>query len=147
MPRVTKKQQVIQLAAERRWTMIGEKEWRELTAALPGISAATVEDAGLPVEQPWRGVKQHTFDELEQTLSELAAIYAARPDLARSIRKQVIEAKDRAKWAAGSLRVEEAKRQAKAEMAAWMLVWLDDPAMFTVWAERRRAVRNAGTVT
>lgn len=128
------------MAAERGWSSIGENEWKEITLALPGMSAGTVEDAGLPVAQPWRGVKQRNFDELEHSLHELTEAYAARPDLRQFIRLQVIEAKDHARWASRSQRVEEEKRQAKAEMVAWMLVWLDDPAMFVAWAERRRAV-------
>ena len=145
MPRVTKKQQVTQLAAQRGWTNIGEKEWIEITAALPEVSAATMEDAGLFVEQPWRGVKQHNFDELEHSLHELTKIYAARPDLQHFIRRQVIQAKDHAKWTSRSPRVEETKRHAKTEMVAWMLVWLDDPAMFGAWAERRRVVLTPAT--
>jgi hypothetical protein len=143
LPRAGKKQLFLQLAAEHNWQTIGEAEWREISACIPGISASLVEAAGLTVEQPWRGVRQHSFDELEQSLVELAQIYAARPELARFIRTQVITAKDHAKWAARSPRVEEAKRQAKAEMAEWMLVWLDDPSMFAAWAARRRAVRDA----
>ena len=55
-------------------------------------------------------------------------------------RAQVIQAKDRAKWASRSARVDAEKRKNKAEMAEWMLVWLDDPSMFPAWVERRRAV-------
>ena len=134
---------VAQLAAERGWSAIGENEWKEITLALPGVSAGTVEDAGLLVAQPWRGVKQRNFDELEHSLHELTEAYAARPDLRQFIRRQVIEAKDHARWASRSKRVEEGKREAKVEMVAWMLVWLDDPAMFAAWAERRRAVLDA----
>ena len=140
MPRVTKKQQAAQFAAQRGWTSIGENEWTEITAALPGLNAATMEDAGLFVEQPWRGVKQHNFDELEHSLQELTVAYFARPDLQLFIRRQVIAAKDHARWVSRSARVDEMKRHAKAEMVNWMLVWLDDPAMFVAWAERRRAV-------
>lgn len=32
----------------------------------------------------------------------------------------------------------------KAEMVEWMLVWLDDPAMFPAWASVRRLRIGAG---
>jgi hypothetical protein len=130
----------VQFAADRGWETVGGAEWEEISAEFPGIAASTLEDAGLTVEQPWRGVKQHTFDELAETLTELAGIYATRPELSRFARSQVIQAKDRAKWASRSRRVDAEKRKNKAEMAEWMLVWLDDPSMFASWVERRRAV-------
>ena len=140
MPRLSKKQRVAQVAADRGWETIGGVEWDAIAAEFPGISPSILEDAGLIVEQPWRGVKQHTFDELAQTLTALAGIYAMRPELSAFTRAQVIQAKDRAKWASRSARVDAEKRKNKAEMAEWMLVWLDDPAMFVSWVERRRAV-------
>jgi hypothetical protein len=138
--RLSKKQRVAQFAADRAWETVGGVEWEAISAEFPGIAASTLEDAGLIVEQPWRGVKQHTFDELAETLIELAGIYSARPELSRFARSQVIQAKDRAKWASRSRRVDAEKRKNKAEMAEWMLVWLDDPSMFVSWVERRRAV-------
>jgi hypothetical protein len=137
--RITKKQRIAELAAERGWHRITAAEWEQIISAIPGATAAHIEDAGLIVEQPWRGVRQHTFDELAESLLELAAVYPSNPRLARA---QVITAKDRAKWAARSPRVDPAKKVVKAEMAEWMLVWLDDPAMFRAWVARRRAVLN-----
>jgi hypothetical protein len=140
VPRLSKKQRIAQFAADRGLERIGGVEWEAISAEFPGIAASTLEDAGLILEQPWRGVKQHTFDELAETLTELAGIYSARPELSRFARGQVIQAKDRAKWASRSRSVDAEKRKNKAEMAEWMLVWLDDPAMFVSWVERRRAV-------
>jgi hypothetical protein len=140
VPRPSKKQRVAQFAKDRGWETIGGAEWEAISAEFPGIAPLTLEEAGLIVEQPWRGVKQHTFDELAETLIELAEIYAARPELSRFVRAQVIQAKDRAKWASRSRRVDAEKRKNKAEMAEWMLVWVDDPSMFPAWVERRRAV-------
>jgi hypothetical protein len=135
---VKKKQRVLDFAAARGWTWIGEAEWNDLKAALPDVSETTIRRAGIPIAQPWRGVAQHTLDELESSLRELSEIYAARPDLRRYCRDQVIGAKDRARWASRSSHAGEDKRQLKAEMVDWMLVWLDDPAMFPTWAEMRR---------
>ena len=120
------------------WTRVGEAEWTELRKVFPKITLAQLLKAGIPVDQPVRGVEQHGFDELETSLVELAGIYAARPDLRRVVREQVIAAKDRARGASRNSRVEEAVRQRKAEMLEWMLVWLDDPAMFEAWVRLRR---------
>ncbi len=95
-------------------------------------------ESGVPVRAPWCGVAAHSIDELEATLREFGEVYETRADLRRYCRDQVIAAKDRARWAAKSARVEESKRRMKAEMVEWMLVWLDDPAMFPGWARLRR---------
>ena len=131
---MTKKQRVLDFAAARGWTSIGEAEWNELKAALPDVSETTIRRAGIPIAQPWRGVVQHTLDELELSLRELSDVYAVRPDLRRYCRAQVIAAKDRARWALRSAE----RRRLKTEMVDWMLVWLDDPAMFPAWAGIRR---------
>jgi hypothetical protein len=135
---VTKKQRVLDFAASRGWAQIEEAEWRELRAALPDVSESTVRGAGLRISAPWSGVHQHTFAELEQSLHAFAEVYANREDLRRYCRDQVIAAKDHARWASRSPRLDEARRVLKAEMVDWMLVWLDDPAMFRTWAEIRR---------
>src|SRR5581483_8480197 len=83
---------------------------------------------------------------LETSLIALAEVYAARPDLRRFTRSQVIAAKDRARWASRNLRVEEAVRRRKAEMLEWMLVWLDDPAMFETWVRLRRQAMESGVL-
>src|ERR1051326_5384091 len=114
----------------RGWARVGEAEWAELRKVFPKITPAQLLKAGIPVDQPVRGVEQHGFDELETSLVELAGIYAVRPDLRRSIRQQVIAAKDRARWASRNSRVGEPVRRRKAEMLEWMLVWVDDPAKF-----------------
>ena len=82
------------------------------------------------------------MDELEATLLELTQVYETRPDLRRYCRDQVIAAKDRARWASRSSGVDEPKRRMKEEMVEWMLVWLDDPAIFPGWIQLRR--RNMG---
>ncbi len=123
-----------EFVAARGWTAIGELEWRELRAALPDVSEATVRGCGIPVDAPWCGVNAHSFDELEQCLRQLSHVYAERADLRRYCRDQVIAAKDRARWASKS----EPKNVMKAEIVEWMLVWLDDPAVFPSWVGLRR---------
>jgi hypothetical protein len=122
---------VLDLVTARGWGLIGEDEWQELRAALPEVSEATIRRSGIEIAQPWRGVAQHTIEELDQSLRELSSIYEQRPDLRRYCRDQVIAAKDRARYLSRT-------RPLKAEMVEWMLVWLGDPAMFPAWAGLRR---------
>ncbi len=114
------------MAEAQGWERIGEAEWLAIASAIPGVSPSDLRKSGVPAEAPWSGVRQKDFDQLEHSLDELAAVYAARPHLRKFCRAEVIRAKDRAKLAS------------KSEMAEWMLVWLGDPAMFPQWARLRR---------
>jgi hypothetical protein len=138
VPKVTKKQRVLDFVAARGWNVIDENEWHELRSTLSDISETTIRESGIQIRAPWSGVAAHSMDELEGSLRELSHIYEFRPDLRRYCRDQVIAAKDRARWAAKSPRVEESRRHIKAEMVAWMLVWLDDPAIFPAWVQLRK---------
>jgi hypothetical protein len=100
---------------------------------LPDVSASVIRQSGLSIAAPWCGVRQHTFDELEQSLREFSAVYAARPDLRQLCRDEVIAAKDRAKWLSRRDNIDNEIRRRKATMAEWMLIWLSDPALFPVW--------------
>jgi hypothetical protein len=133
---------VLDFVAAHRWEVIGESEWHEIRSALGDISESTLRASGLPITAPWSGVATHSMDELEATLLELTQVYETRPDLRRYCRDQVITAKDRARWASRSSGVDEPKRRMKEEMVEWMLVWLDDPAVFPAWIQLRR--RNMG---
>jgi uncharacterized protein YbjT (DUF2867 family) len=135
---VTKKQRALDYAASRGWTVIGEDEWLELRSALSDISETTLRESGLEINAPWRGVASHSIAGLESSLLQFSEVYETSPGLRRYCRDQVIAAKDRARWAANSLRVDENKRRMKAEMVEWMLVWLGDPAMFPAWVRLRR---------
>jgi len=83
-------------------------------------------------------VPLHTFRELEDSLGELSAWYAANEERRRECRDVVIQAKDRARFASRNMRASELKRRIKAEMMEWLLVWLGDPALFEDWARLRR---------
>jgi hypothetical protein len=134
----TKKQRVLDFVAARDWNEIGENEWRELRSALSDIPETTLRASGIAITAPWRGVAAHSMEDLESSLLELGQVYETRPDLRRYCRDQVIAAKDRARWAARSPKVEESKRRMKAEMVEWMLVWLADPAIFPTWVQLRK---------
>jgi hypothetical protein len=126
---------------------IDETVWLDLLAKLAPVSESylrdLVRDTGLPFAQPYAGVQQHTFEELEQSLCELSAVYAAALEAgdrqrARYCRRQAIAAKDRAKFIAAGSRHPEDKRALKREMADWMLVWLENPGVFPAWVEARK---------
>ena len=131
---------------------ITETVWRELLERLAPVSESylrdLLRDTGLPFAQPFAGVRQHTFAELEQSLRELLDVYVAAGaagdrERARYCRRQVIAAKDRAKFLARNPRTPEPKRAEKDEMAQWMLVWLETPEVFPAWVEARRRVIQA----
>ncbi len=122
-------------AASRGWSRIGESQWNELRRDLPDISAEMIRRAGLPVEAPWSGVRQHTFADLNESLREYSQIYQTRPDLRPYCREQVIAAKDRARWLAVRSKLDDQLRRRKETMVEWMLVWLSDPALFPAWIE------------
>ena len=80
---------------------------------------------------------QDSFENLERTLRALSDEYERADRLrAKAIRRLVIQAKDHARWAA--LRSPQ-KAQVKNEMVTWLLVWLENPAVFSVWVELRLA--------
>ena len=131
---------------------ITESVWRDLLRLLAPVSESYLRDllraTGLPFDQPYAGVRQHTFEELEQSLRSLLDCYEASGatgdrERARYCRRQVIAAKDRAKFIAANARTSEAKRAEKSEMAEWMLVWLENPPVFPAWVEvRKRTQQN-----
>lgn len=126
--------------AERQPAAITETVWRDLHRELAPVSERYLRDllraTGLPFDQPWAGIRQHTLEELEESLRGMLRAYreaaeAGDRERARYCRRQVIAAKDRAKFLAR-------KNSAKQEMVQWMLVWLEDPGMFPPWVEARR---------
>jgi hypothetical protein len=103
--------------------------------ALPDVSVRAIQQAGLAIDAPWCGIRQHTFEELENSLRAFNAVYEARADLQKVCRELVIAAKDRAKWLSS-------RKPHEAEMAEWMLVWLGDPSVFPVWVDALHARRR-----
>lgn len=53
-------------------------------------------------------------------------------------RKAVIQAKDHARLAARSPKASSERKVMKEEMAEWMLVWLENPAVFPAWVKIRK---------
>jgi len=127
--------------------VITEAVWRGLLQRLAPVSESYLRDllraTGLPFEQPYAGIRQHTFEALEQSLGEMLTVYtgamaAGNRERARYARRQVIAAKDRARFLAQSPRTAPEKREQKEEMLQWMLVWLENPEVFPAWVAVRR---------
>ncbi len=124
---------------------IAEKEWAELLARLKPITESylrrLLRASGVPLAPLVAGVRQDTFENLEQSLLELTREYsgataAGDRGRARACRRLVIEAKDHARWA---LRRNKPEKQ---EMILWMLTWLENPGVFPDWLALRK---NLGT--
>jgi hypothetical protein len=131
---------------------VTEAVWRELLDRLAPVSESYLRDllreTGLPFEQPYAGIAQHSFAELEQSLNEMRGVYAdaiaaGDRDRARYCRRQVIAAKDRARFVARNSRTSPEKKAQKEEMVEWMLVWLNDPEVFSAWVEARKRAMEA----
>lgn len=142
MPSASKslKQQFRDYMAAAQPERITESVWRDLAKRLAPVSESylreLLRDTKLPFDQPWAGIRQHTFEELEVSLREMLEVYteanaAENREKARYCRRQVIAAKDRAKFLMK-------KVAEKEEMAEWMLVWLENPAVFPAWVEARK---------
>lgn len=128
---------------------ITEAIWNELNERLAPVSESYLRDllreTGLPFDQPFAGIRQHTFEELEESLGEMLAVYRdamanGQRERARYARRQVIAAKDRASFLARNPRTPAEKRGQKQEMAQWMLVWLENPEVFPAWVKPRKSV-------
>jgi hypothetical protein len=126
---------------------ITEAVWQHLLHTLAPVSESYLRDllraTGLPFHQPYAGIRQHTFEELEQSLVDVLQVYRdalsnGQRDRARYCRRQVIAAKDRAKFLASTPRSTPDKRTQKEEMALWMLTWLENPEVFPAWVDARK---------
>jgi hypothetical protein len=147
MANKSKKQRLEEFLRENHPPAISEERWRELATLLAPISETYLRDllqaTGLPIAQPFGGVRQSSFEDLEASLIELEKAYSnavANHDRRRAIacRRVVIQAKDRARLISRNQKVDAEKRGQKAEMAEWMLVWLENPGIFESWVALRK---------
>jgi len=143
----SRKRTLRELLAAGRITAIGEAEWLALLSALAPVSESylrdLLRDTGLPFAQPYAGIRQHSFADLEQDLRDMLLLYqeaAAGGDRqrARDCRRQVIAAKDRARFLSRRAGISPEKKAQKDEMVQWMLVWLENPEVFPAWVEIRK---------
>jgi hypothetical protein len=143
------KQQLRDYLAAGQPAAITEAVWQDLLQRLAPVSESYLREllrsTGLPFDQPYAGIRQHTLEELEQSLREILMVYAeatasGNRQRARYCRRQVIAAKDRARYLMHNPRTDPEKRARKEEMAQWMLVWLENPEVFPAWVEARKRV-------
>src|SRR6202035_3351163 len=115
------------LAAEQP-AAITEAVWQDLLERLTPVSESYLRDllrsTGLPFDQPYAGIRQHTLEELEQSLREMLTVYADATasgdrERARYCCRQVIGAKDRARYLMHNPRTDREKQAQKEEMAQW----------------------------
>ena len=147
------KQQLRDYLAAEQPVAITEQVWAALRMQLAPVSESYLRDllraTGLPFDQPWAGIRQHTFEELEESLNGMLGVYqeamaSGDRERARYCRRQVIAAKDRAKWMAANPRTTDEKRPEKEEMAQWMLVWLENPEVWPAWVDARKKAAPPG---
>ena len=146
------KQQLRDYLAANQPAALTEAVWHHLLQSLAPVSESYLRDllraTGLPFDQPYAGIRQHTFEELEQSLVDMLQVYreaisGGQRERARYCRRQVIAAKDRAKFLAITPGTTPEKRTQKEEMAQWMLVWLENPEVFPAWVDARKKSRLA----
>jgi hypothetical protein len=146
------KQQLRDYLAAQQPAAITEAVWKDLLLRLAPVSESYMREllrsTGLPFHQPYAGIRQHTFEELEQSLREILLVYADATasgdrERARYCRRQVIGAKDRARYLMHNPSTDPEKRAQKEEMARWMLVWLENPEVFPIWVDARKRVLSA----
>ena len=147
MPDKSRKQRLREFLAAGRITAVGEAEWQAALRSLAPISESYLRDllreTGLAFAQPYAGIRQKTFADLEHDLREMLTVYAEAMragdrQRARYCRRQVIAAKDRARFVARNPKTSPEKKAQKEEMAGWMLVWLENPEVFPAWVGIRK---------
>ena len=96
-------------------------------------------EAEVAVDPLVEGVRQDSLDEAQRTLTALSGLYAAFPKQTRAL---VIQAKDHARLALSRMK-DPASRAMREELIEWMIVWVNDPALFPTWVRlRRRAIES-----
>jgi len=147
MVKTSRKQALADYLAAHRITAIGELEWHDLLRDLAPVSESYLREllraTGLEFAQPYSGIRQKTFAELERSLLEMLDVYTAAMasgdrDRARYCRRQVIAAKDRARFLSRRPKILAEKKAQKEEMVRWMLVWLENPEVFPAWVRIRK---------
>jgi hypothetical protein len=141
MPRKGKAAELTRWLDENRPARIGEEEFARLRDALAPISESylrrLVRDCGVPLAPLVEGVRQGTFDELEESLRKLLDEYqSGDPSRRAAVRRLVIIAKDHARLVA---QIPE-KRADKEEMILWLTTWLENPPVFPDWVRIRRGM-------
>ena len=125
---------------------IFEKLKRELAPVSDSYLRQLVKASGVALSPLVEGVAQDSLQSLRRTLVALQHEYSQTDrDGARKCRQFVIDAKQRARWAARKATHQD-KRESKEEMILWMVTWLENPGLFADWVslrERATEVRSS----
>jgi hypothetical protein len=138
----TKAARLREALQRRNAAIVDEALWRELQTELAPVSAGylrrLLRQSGVALAPLVEGVRQDTFEDLERTLLALEREYEGGDEGRRmACRREVIAAKDRARWALRRLVDRDAGREIKQEMSLWMLTWLENPGVFAAWLALR----------
>lgn len=123
---------------ERAPTRVELADFDELLALLAPVEESDLRhllrESGTNLHPLVAGVDQSTLTTLRGSLTVLAEWYErGNPETRRLTRMIVIIAKDHAKLVARNHRVAAGKRAEKETMVAWMLTWLENPLVFSLW--------------
>jgi hypothetical protein len=144
----TRKQQLRERLAEyvrrRPPRPVDRNEWEDLREKLSPVPErilrALLRETGVPMEPLVAGVDQSSFASLEASL--MALLEAYREGEQATCRRLIIRAKEHARWASRRAK-DESRRVEKEEMAEWMRIWLENPAIFPAWVRVRRQVSGS----
>ncbi len=145
-PKPSKRKAIAAWLQEEQPAAITPVHWRTLIEQHGPISESylrkLLRDSGVPLDPLVDGVHQDSFDALERSLTALSRIYedartAGDRESVAASRKVVRSGKDHARWASERAK-DEQKNSEKAEMAEWMLIWLENPPLFPEWVRVRR---------
>ena len=128
-------------------SFIGDAEFLSLREALAPISEdylrTLLRKSGVPLAVTVEGVRQSTFEELEDSLIRFTEAYERADRLRQTaLRRLAIKAKDHARLATRSKNATPEKQAEKAEMILWLTTWLENPPLFPEWIQLRRRVKK-----
>jgi hypothetical protein len=133
----SKRARVQRWLADNAAALIDGPAFDRIRAAVAPVSESylrhILRDSGVPLSPQAEGVVSSDLAELKRTLLALSAVYAGGD---RTVRRIVIEAKNRLKWAEARARDETGKAM-RAEMVLWTMTWLENPEAFDLWVGLR----------
>lgn len=97
---------------------------------------------GIPADLRGK-VRTGSLEQARQSLLAMSREYAQAPDKPRAadVRRAVLRSKQHTKLALAG-RMDGDKRKVKQEILEWLLVWLENPAVFESWLAVRESVRK-----
>lgn len=137
-PRSSKRSRLPELLGTRA-DPLDESAWNYLKQQLGPISDSylrrLLREANVSMSPLVEGVRQNSLGDLHRSLAQLSEIYNQSPPSGqRRIRTLVIEAKEKARWALRREQSNDEKLRLRKEILLWLVTWLENPAIFPLWA-------------